>query len=115
MRCKRGDLAVVTMFVGLECGHCGAKVTLLRLGTPIDCQDLDPSEREPSWLLPQPIVIPLLCTCSATGLWRLRSVHDSALRPIRDPGPDAIDETLSSLSIAPHGGQLVDLEQPEEA
>jgi hypothetical protein len=79
MNCKQGDLAIVvnsSSFQGAQ--HIGKIVTC------VTAYDHD------SWLCDPP----LLSTCGRMIAWL-----DCHLRPIRDPGDDAQDETLQWLDV----------------
>lgn len=93
MNCKPGDLAV---FVRSEAGNEGKIVRCVRfIGLrhwPIpDGQFID----DPSWEIDPPVL-------SSTG-FLLDHAPDSFLRPIRDPGDDAQDETLQWLPVPVEG------------
>lgn len=80
MNCKPGDLAVVVRLTNEDLRpYLGRIVTCVRLG------DMD-------------------CWETAPMLEPYRCVYDGALIPIRDPGDDAKDETLSWLPVPSREG-----------
>lgn len=84
MNCKQGDLAIV---VNSLCGNEGKIVRCLRLLPAHRWEFPDGSiVIKPSWEID--ISLP-----SFDGSCTTR-VADDRLRPIRDPGDDAVDETL---------------------
>lgn len=86
MNCKRGDLARV-----IDCEasrHCGivdrfVVVTNLRPDPPPGCS---------TWCYEGPM---LRCACGCSR--PIEAIDDRLLRPVRDPGDDAVDETLQRL------------------
>lgn len=77
MNCKPGDLAIVIR----DCdGHHQGKIVTV----------VDGACRPSHWLTDPKLIDP-------SGL--LVEAHDSDLRPIRDPGDDAVDETLLWLPL----------------
>lgn len=102
MKCKAGDLAVV---VRSKAGNEGKLVTCIRLATP---EDFALGERLPVdwpsfWLLDRELNSVLVATFEdgaiKTYRGRTRVFPDALLRPIRDPGDGAVDETLLRLGI----------------
>jgi hypothetical protein len=89
MNCKPGDLAV---FVRSTCGNEGLIVRCIRLLTKEEMWErrLHP-DTFPCWLTDTPT------KCS----WGKPdpSAPDAYIRPIRDPGEDARDETLEWLPV----------------
>ena len=87
MRCKPGDLAVV---VKSTAGNEGKIVRCIRLMTSQEC-DAFGYRRGPIWK-----VEGVLKTHRYNGTeWALTDCcPDEILSPIRDPGDDAVDETL---------------------
>lgn len=77
MNCKPGDLAVIV----------ASKQDEWALGRIVRVVTLD----EPKvWRMEEPFWHP-------NGIWRFTRIEDCCLRPIRDPGDDAVDETLLRL------------------
>lgn len=90
MNCKPGDLAMVVKAVCPE--NIGLIVKVLRWAPPIDGM--------PAWETESDRPSPTVCTISprvSTGMHRVADVRDAWLRPIRDPGDDAIDEMVQKL------------------
>lgn len=83
MNCQRGDIAVV-VGQGRDEGDWA-------LGRIVQCVSLYEFEGYECWLIKDPLISP-------RGD-RYIGVYDGSLRPIRDPGEDAKDETLSWLPV----------------
>jgi hypothetical protein len=93
MNCERGDLAIVVKSIA---GHEGRIVRCIRLAERRELADyLWPDV--PVWVLDRELQM-----ANVRGVllpvWR-PLMRDSQLRPIRDPGEDAKDETLSWLPV----------------
>jgi hypothetical protein len=88
MNCKPGDLAV---FVRSYIGNEGKIVRILRLADVHERRDYDPSEI--IWATDRPVL-------DTFGGWGCTAI-DSYLRPIRDPGDDAVDESKAWLPPVP--------------
>ncbi len=87
MNCQKGDLA---MIVESAAGNEGVILTCLHLwgGTLMKCPD-GTTENVPIWV-----------TNRELRAWSgqvSNRIADYQLRPIRDPGPDAVDETIQRL------------------
>lgn len=83
MNCKQGDLAIVVKSMN---GHEGKIVKCMRFVGKVhgwQCDD--------RWEIDQHLQ-------GFLGGWT-NTASDSCLRPIRDPGNDATDETLEWLSV----------------
>lgn len=79
MNCKPGDLAIVVRTGPKSVGCLGAVIRVTKLGT-------NPTGRGPAWEYK-----PTLRNADGEPiLW----ANDSCLRPIRDPGDDAQDESF---------------------
>lgn len=92
MNCKPGDLALV---VKSKVGNEGKIVRCIRLATPVEADRVE-WWSGPLWHTD----VPLLSLRPATNVRReVCFAPDSALRPIRDPGEDATDETLLWLPV----------------
>ena len=89
MNCKPGDLAQVCRVT--------AKETEWMLGCVVRCASLDVRNGRPGWMLEHPLEEP------DPGIWAWHWVADDCLRPIRDPGDDAQDETLQWLPVPSEG------------
>ena len=92
MNCKQGDLAIVVKADSLNFGR------LVRILRPwINGEEPRWSESEFLWFVESvgaPLIVP---DGFHKGLRTKRPFADSSLRPIRDPGDAAEDETLSWL------------------
>jgi hypothetical protein len=88
MNCKPGDLAAIVreMLPGTPCGLIGRHVTL----TSLDLNDA----YEPSWNYDGPTLL------TPYG-FPAEVIPDRCLRPIRDPGDDAVDESRAWLPPVP--------------
>lgn len=84
MNCKPGDLAIV-------CRITEPKNKWM-LGQVVQCVRLEILNGRAGWHLAEPISSP-------ASLYEWRWVADDCLRPLRDPGEDAQDETLQWLPV----------------
>lgn len=95
MRCRQGDIAYV---VGAGTpGLNGCMVVCVRLADP---ESYWPTAPGPTWTIRSVAKgRPLPCMNPFGGVFfsEERPLADSCLRPIRDPGDDAVDETLLRL------------------
>lgn len=93
MNCKPGDLAIVVR--SKAPWLLGRVVTCVRLHDS-QTHDLDGlpfgGDAGPRWVIDPPLATHMTLTGKPLLLY---TVADKALRPIRDPGDDAQDETLS--------------------
>lgn len=85
MNCKPGDLAVVVRT------HPDERQAAI--GKIVRIVSLAPTHQA-AWTVDPPVTVPW-CGRRVT----LQHVEDAALRPIRDPGDDARDETLEWLPV----------------
>jgi hypothetical protein len=94
MNCKQGEMAFV---VGSEFGDNGLIVTCLRRLMPGEAIDgtrfMNPGE---TWVTDK-----MLTYSGQHGYRRAHIAPDEALRPIRDPGDDATDESHAWLPPVP--------------
>lgn len=99
MNCKPGDIAIVVRSAKPE--NIGALVRVLRrffapvsVGCAYEAFGAKwlANEESPMWVV-EAIGRPLVCSHSQQTL-RIRPWADYGLRPIRDPGDDAVDEML---------------------
>lgn len=90
MNCKPGDLAIV---VKSTCGNEGKIVRCIRLATPVE------ADRLGYWSGPLWYTDVELMSQRYNGMERrmVRSCPDKYLRPIRDPGDDAVDEMVERV------------------
>lgn len=94
MNCKPGDLAV---FVKSWCGNEGKIVRTVRLATEAELQACGFVQTLGAvWVLEQ--YLPAIRQSSGKRLTTNFAV-DAFLRPIRDPGEDATDETLTWIPV----------------
>lgn len=84
MNCKPGDLAVICRITDPE--------NTWMLGKIVQCMRLEVMRGRAGWHLADGI-------SHAATVWEWQWVADDCLRPIRDPGDDAQDETLSWLPV----------------
>lgn len=82
MNCKQGDLAIIVGSVAAKEGKEGLIIRVLSCGT-------DPDHGVPSWTYEGNVIHP-------SGI-RYRRILDCFLRPIRDPGDDAVDEVIQRI------------------
>lgn len=92
MNCEPGDLAVI---VNPLSPNYGRFVNVLRAPEP---SELDWWSMEgPTWIV-EAIGAPLIVVNGIhCGLKAIRPFTDAALRPVRDPGEDAVDEIIQLL------------------
>lgn len=91
MNCKPGDLAI---FVRSSAGNEGAIVRCIRLATEDELRNWQHTRWDgPVWLIDHPI--PRV----GPNNYPAPLAKDRNLRPIRDPGDDARDETLNWLKV----------------
>lgn len=90
MNCKPGDAAMVVRV------HDPKNSWML--GQVVVCKQLVTEKGVAMWLLEEAIEEP------APSPWAWDCVADACLRPIRDPGDDAQDETLSWLPVPSREG-----------
>jgi hypothetical protein len=89
MNCKPGDLAV---FVRSDAGNEGRIIECVRLATRTELIRGGFITRfGPVWVTREPLI-------ATSGIY-LPFAIDAYLRPIRDPGDDAQDETLQWLPV----------------
>ena len=85
MNCKQGDLAIVVE------AHGSFRSAVGRI---VRCEALS-AKHSAAWVVDPPLTIQVgighVLHCEAVG--------DECLRPIRDPGDDAVDETLSWVPV----------------
>jgi len=90
MNCKQGDLAIV---VRSDAGNAGKIVTCIRLLNGFRHIAPDGSVSNDIWQIDRPLI--------GWGGEVSCEISDMQLRPLRDPGDDATDETLTWLPV-PH-------------
>lgn len=97
MKCRVGDVAVV---IRSQAGNLGKLVTCVRLATPEDFagEGVPPCSHGPYWVLDRDLVVIFELGFTdgrvARFLESTRLYPDANLHPIRDPGDDAVDESL---------------------
>lgn len=99
MNCRPGDLArVVAPGYLLRC-WCGVRTLVVKPDTMVICA----TQFADGWYLAEPLKVDTTWACgdgerlSGTA----GSLPDSLLRPVRDPGPDAVDEMVNLVGAAP--------------
>lgn len=94
MNCKPGDLAIT---VGSVSGkQDGRLVEVLRAANPKDVKEWEPA----AWfvkVLGSPLH--MVAASGESAPFSYCAIRDCNLRPIRDPGDDATDETLTWLPV----------------
>jgi hypothetical protein len=91
MNCRPGDLAV---FVRSTCGNEGRIVRCLRRAVGSDMERYGFSAHWAHRFVYWVIDAEVNCIGEFGDLTRVEMGDDEFLRPIRDPGEDAVDETL---------------------
>lgn len=101
MNCVKGDLAYVFRS---QVGNYGKTVTCLRLATADDFfRDGEVPRAGDYWLIDRDLIV--VCAVHYGDGSKVqfekatRICPDAILRPIRDPGDDAVDETLLRIRI----------------
>lgn len=92
MNCKQGDRAVLVRTSRAQCTLCGGWVDVVPAGTFVICEREEPVAGEPGWRVAKPVSV--VVSCCRTDYVDMFGFRDRILRPIRDPGDDAVDETL---------------------
>lgn len=106
MRCKPGDLALVVKSLWLQ--HVGERHDILRAGAIVRVTRLVPPEIPPGyrllgprpeqvWEIADPVGFCIYFKDGSCISGELAGVDDEYLRPIRDPGDDAVDEMVQRL------------------
>lgn len=85
MNCRPGDIARIVNNAGYE----GRLVEVLRAAVTTDCTVIDALAW---WCRSLGAPLPTYCDDGRTVHLQERAIRDRDLRPIRDPGDDAIDE-----------------------
>lgn len=101
MNCRENDLAILIEDLWLENPLSGERKTLLASGALVRCVSLDPIDN--CWNIEEPRRISLMfeqaprirIDCVLSG------IRDDVLRPIRDPGDEAVDEMVRLAGPAP--------------
>lgn len=99
MNCKPGDLArVVSPGYFLRCS-CGIRTLAVKPDTLVVCA----KPLADGWYLAEPLKIETVWGCdpSVPLTGTCGSLPDHLLRPIRDPGDDAVDEMVRRVGAAP--------------
>lgn len=99
MNCRPGDLArVVAPGYFIRC-WCGAQTLVVKPDTLVVCAQ----PYADGWYLAEPLKVDAIRACGEherlTGT--CGSLPDHLLRPIRDPGADAVDEMVAKVGVAP--------------
>lgn len=90
MNCKPGDLAVIVRSMA---GNEGKIVRCVRLADSSEAKEAGFDMRPEVWVLEKPLMTRLGFPASLC--------YDAHLRPIRDPGDDAVDESTAWLPPVP--------------
>lgn len=103
MNCKPGDLAVIVGF-SPEHPHLTGRIVEVIEAAPSGCRFKLPDGKTNQASRPGTWVIRFQNIVDLTGLrgrpnGLYAACHDSNLRPLRDPGENAQDETLSWLPV----------------
>ena len=91
MNCRENDLAVVLPPGRLvACPFCAGRAVVVNPDTFVRVTQHDGVE----WILEEPLVRTVDFSCGQRVFYRVRTLSDAILRPIRNPGEDERDETL---------------------
>jgi hypothetical protein len=101
VNCQKGDLAYIFRS---EAGNYGKTVTCIRLAEPEDfARDYEIAPRAVCWIVDRDLLSVVEGRLIDGSIERIerptRICPDAILRPIRDPGDDAVDETLLMFRI----------------
>ena len=99
MNCKPGDLArVVAPGYFVRCA-CGARTLIVKPDTLVVCA----KPFADGWYLEEPVEVRTVWACDPMQplVGTAGSLPDHLLRPIRDPGDDAVDEMVLKVGAAP--------------
>lgn len=98
MNCKKGDLALIRE-PGLRmfC-NCGAPILCVKPGTPVVCAEFVSPYY---WRLEEPLKFAATGSCGLHATGTVGDIADEMLRPVRDPGDDAVDEMVRKVGPAP--------------
>lgn len=98
MNCRPGDLArVLSPGRRISCPLCGDSAIAVKPDTLVVVTTHDGI----AWILQEPIIVNVSLKCGAHIIARCTALEDRCLKPIRDPGPDAIDEIVAKVGPAP--------------
>lgn len=103
MNCRPGDLArVVSPGYFMRC-TCGVRTLIVKPDTLVVCD----KPFADGWYLAEPLKVAGSFACGAGPFeGSCGSLPDDLLRPIRDPGDDAVDEVLVRVG-APNYGEVI--------
>ena len=93
MNCEKGDLARVIspgLIVHCGCGR-GSPMVLAKPDTFVRCIE---HSVDGGWTLEEPIPFHVHSICGTEATGDVVGIADYLLRPIGNPGPDAVDELL---------------------
>ena len=91
MNCRPGDLCrVLSPGRSISCPLCGTSAIAVKPDILVIVTEHDGI----AWRLKEPIRVNVSLQCGAFIVAICTTIQDSALKPIRDPGDDAVDETL---------------------
>lgn len=95
MNCRPNDVAYVARewMVMAFCPSCGDRRPMLRNGTVVRVLRYERAV----WMIEEPIRIKVDFSCGGYMMGVVNGISDEILRPLRDPGNDARDETLDWL------------------
>jgi len=97
MNCRPGDLALVrSPGLRMQC-VCGHYVVCVKPGTPVVCKEFVGRY----WRIEETLHFDVTGPCGARAVGSTDGVADEMLRPIRDPGDDAVDQVVQRLGAAP--------------
>ncbi len=98
LNCRKDDIAVyASIGVWLEHEATKERHYLVKPGTVVQCSEAEVVEGKPGWVLAEPIPYDIKFS---TGEWhygKVTAISDDVLKPIRDPGDDAIDEIIQRI------------------
>lgn len=94
LRCKPGDLALVTKQNYLICVECNSKAPMFRLGAVIRVTAID---EKGNWTLEESMLLDTKFGCGLIMTGTVVGIGDDFLTPL--PGNDLLEEKKGSLNL----------------
>ena len=103
MNCKPGNAAFVIKQTDTFANHLcdGTRHELVPIGHPVKVTKLYFNKGVPTWTLEKPINFSLSFPCGCCASGSVIGIADCFLKPIDNPGDDAVDESHAWLPPVP--------------